>query len=407
MKFKMPIASRKRLEKLLEYLGKTENYSKYYKGNRAEDFKKCFDIESPWCWKYADIVLRGLKQRELGYAEGHHIVPIAWYSQSGKKISRNADKYTVGNWAMLNYGEHTYAHFCLSMCAIGIMVDPMSNAFFGMWWRISKKSRMSPSEKQLLATIRNSDIDNVLKQMGRVRRVEEEGRTHKWEDPVKARRECGRKYASSEAGKKKRAIWKKKNKKKMSEYYKDYRKKNEEKLKQREKEWREKNKVKLALNSKNYQLKNKEKIKDKHKRWSKKNMKHITEYRSKYYIEHREEINMRTKKYAQDHKEEIRIKGKEKRASGEYLEGNRERGRIWRKRHSAEIKRCRVLYNAGKFDEIPPNILKRIQREHAHAKKYWAEKKAAGYKYCTNPVTGKTELVFVGLPVTTKSTEVA
>lgn len=38
MDFVLPTASKERLEELLVYLG-----------NRAEDFKKCFDIESEWC----------------------------------------------------------------------------------------------------------------------------------------------------------------------------------------------------------------------------------------------------------------------------------------------------------------------------------------------------------------------
>lgn len=43
MDFAVPIASKQRLDELLTYLG-----------DRAIDFKKCFDIESEWCLKYAD-----------------------------------------------------------------------------------------------------------------------------------------------------------------------------------------------------------------------------------------------------------------------------------------------------------------------------------------------------------------
>lgn len=42
MSFEIPTADRTRLDQLLEVLG-----------DRADDFKKCFDIESEWCWKYA------------------------------------------------------------------------------------------------------------------------------------------------------------------------------------------------------------------------------------------------------------------------------------------------------------------------------------------------------------------
>ena len=88
MKFKMPTASRKRLEKLLEYLG-----------DRAKDFKKCFDIESKWCWKYADLVLRGMKRRRLKYAEGHHIVPASFYGKRNRAVSN-------ANLTILSFSEH-------------------------------------------------------------------------------------------------------------------------------------------------------------------------------------------------------------------------------------------------------------------------------------------------------------
>lgn len=81
MTFTLPEARRERMDQLLEYLRDTSLYSEYYIGNRAEDFKKCFDIESEWCWKYADSVLRGLEKRELEYAEGHHIVPASFYGK--------------------------------------------------------------------------------------------------------------------------------------------------------------------------------------------------------------------------------------------------------------------------------------------------------------------------------------
>ena len=72
MKFELPVASRQRLDELLEYLGE-----------RAEDFKKCFDVESEWCWKYADLVLRGVNARVLDYGERHHVIPFTYYKSIG------------------------------------------------------------------------------------------------------------------------------------------------------------------------------------------------------------------------------------------------------------------------------------------------------------------------------------
>lgn len=209
MKLKLPTASRKRLEKLLEYLGNTGNYSKYYKGNRAEDFKKCFDIDSPWCWKYADIVLRGLKKRELGYAEGHHVVPRAFYG--AKYGSRKVDS---GNWFVLSYGEHLWAHYCAARCGVGKMQGKMSQAFITMYSiGIAKKRPMFPSDKELLSAIPELEVKRIASMTPGWMKVEAEGRTHKHEDPRKAKRdwyatlpvERKRAYVNNETRRKHRA----------------------------------------------------------------------------------------------------------------------------------------------------------------------------------------------------------
>ena len=134
MNFTLPEARRKRMEQLLEYLGE-----------RAEDFKKCFDIESEWCWKYADLVLRGMEKRELGYAEGHHIVPVSFYGKRG------CIKVDDRNLTVLTYGEHLWSHYCLVWCATGKMRGKMVRAFLVMY-RIgrSRSSSLMPSEAELL-----------------------------------------------------------------------------------------------------------------------------------------------------------------------------------------------------------------------------------------------------------------
>jgi hypothetical protein len=289
MKFKMPTASRKRLEELLEYLGKTDNYSEYYKGNRAEDFKKCFDIESPWCKKYADIVLRGLEKRELGYSEGHHAVPKSFYG-----VKRNCRKIDDGNLFTLSYAEHVWAHYCACYCATGKMQGKMTKAFLTMY-RIYVKGRkhLMPLEAELLDAIPKMEIKRIQAMEPQWAKVEAEGRTHHSEDPKQYWKEYRKfnkeKYnvyreankariaknhkAYYEANKERiteyNKAWREANKEKLAKCWKAYRKANRDKLAERSKTyckaWREVNRERIAENGKAYREANKEKILEKRK----------------------------------------------------------------------------------------------------------------------------------------------
>lgn len=175
MTFKIPEAKKENLEKLLEYLGNTDLYSEIYDGNRAEDFKKCFDVDSEWCWKYAAIVLRGIEQRELAYAEMHHIIPKSFYGCDAKSLSGRA-----GNMTVLSYAEHVYAHFCAYKCAREKSIQSLRNAFAFMYYRTAS-APVDVAEAELIADIFSKEIDVVKREMPAAKTLDEQGRHHLWE----------------------------------------------------------------------------------------------------------------------------------------------------------------------------------------------------------------------------------
>ena len=104
-------------------------YKTSYSGNRADDFRKCFDIESEWCWKYADLMLRGMESRNLADTKQHHIVPVSYYKSTGLKCFHNHPSVTTGNITELSAVEHLYAHYLLTKCSIGGMQRLTRDAF--------------------------------------------------------------------------------------------------------------------------------------------------------------------------------------------------------------------------------------------------------------------------------------
>lgn len=280
MKFKMPTASRKRLEKLLETLG-----------SRAKDFKKCFDIESKWCWKYADLVLRGMKKRDLEYAEGHHVVPASFYGKRG------CDTVDNSNLTVLTYGEHVLAHYCLIWCATGKMRGKMVKAFLIMYnVCMAGRKPLMPSEEELLDAIPEMEIKRIQAMEPKWAKLEAEGRTHKSEDPI--------------------------------QYKKDYREANIEYIRAYD---RERNSGSRRGYLKEYLVSywesHKSKLQNYKKDWDKKNAEHLKQYNRDRYAEQHDKL--------------------------------------------------RAQQNAN----------------------YYA-KREAGYRRRKNPLTGKSEWVFVGLPAT-------
>ena len=173
MKFELPVASRQRLDELLEYLG-----------DRADDFKKCFDIESEWCWKYADLVLRGVNARALDYGERHHVIPFTYYKSILGKVSRKSHLVNGANLCILGYGEHIYAHFCMAQCASNENLRvKMAKAFCHMSGFATK---LDTNDLKVIDAITEQEKNKVRLMMPAVAKVEAEGRTHFWENPKQA-----------------------------------------------------------------------------------------------------------------------------------------------------------------------------------------------------------------------------
>ena len=331
MKFNMPTASRKRLEELLEYLG-----------DRADDFKKCFDIESEWCWKYADLVLRGLEKRKLRYSEGHHAVPASFY---GKRCCNTVD---TGNLFTLSYAEHVWAHYCACYCATGKMQGKMARAFITMYnVGMSGRPLIMPSESEFIDAIPEMELRRIRAMEPRWAKVEAEGRTHKSEDP--------------------------------KQYNKDYYEANKEKIDENNKVYYEENKDKIAKQKKAYQKANKEKIAEQKKAYQKANKEKIDEKNKVYYAENKDKIAKQKKAYQKSNKEKIAERKKAR------YEANKE-----------NILKQKKAYNEA-------NKEKRSE----YMKSLYDAKVAAGYRKRKNPLTGKHEWVFVGLPESPKSTEAA
>ena len=358
MKFEMPKADRGRMEQLLEYLGDTSRYSEYYDGNRAEDLKKCFDIESEWCWKYADLVLRGLEHRELDYAEGHHVVPRSFYGVRNRNL-----KIDAGNWFVLSYPEHVWAHYCAANCSIGDMRGKMALAFLMMY-----QVTQLPSEKGVLDLIPDIELARIRAMGPRWSRVEAEGRTHTTED--------------------------------LTQYCKDYYNSNKEKILCRVRGYYKDNHDDILKQKKTYRDENREKISERNKVFYDNNRERILEHRRDFYDNNRERILEQVKIYYEDNKDKISERMKK------YSEENRDKISIYHKdyyrNNTEKFSDYRIEYYEANRDKIleQKKAYHEANRDRniGKMKEYRDAKKAAGYRYRKDPVTGKRGWVFVGLP---------
>lgn len=269
MKFKLPTASRKRLEELLEYLG-----------DRAGDFRKCFDVESPWCWEYADLVIRGLNKKSGSYIETHHIIPIAYYlpGNTRKLKHRFTAKYTIRNVTGLDCAEHIKAHYCMVRCANG---DPNVHAMaFIFLYRIYKNG-CRKREHDAIAPFSDETVFEILGMLSTVRKVTEEGRRHKFDDKKGYQQD-----------------WREANIELVNGYKQDWREANIERIRAYD---RERNsgsrrgymKEYLAI----YWKTKKPKLQKYRKDWVKKNEAHVKQYQHDRYTEHHDEIRAQQKAY--------------------------------------------------------------------------------------------------------------
>lgn len=444
MKLELPTASRKRLEELLEYLGKTENYSEYYKGNRAEDFKKCFDIESPWCWKYADIVLRGLGKRTVGPGdEVHHAVPRSFYG-----VKNRCHKIDDGNLFTLSYAEHVWAHYCLVCCATGKMRDKMVRAFLTMYRiGICNKHALMPSEAELLDAIPEMEIKRIQAMEPRWAKVEAEGRTHSSEDLLQAKRDYYK--ANKDEAKKKVHDYYQKHREHYLKQKKSYRKNNKDTIKKKRLERYQKNKNIYHERNKAYRDAHREEINTKGREYYHANREKKREAAKLYRINHLDECRIKCREYRQNnlerckarnreyyhaHAEELNRKQKEhrqipevkaKRAAQQkaYREANKEKiysqQKAYREANKEKVRTAKKTYYDANRERIIEQ--KRVYNaEHKEirsvkAKAYRAANHAqlvaqqkskydsmvnAGYRYRKDPVTGKRGWVFVGKPAT-------
>lgn len=345
MNFTLPEARRERMEQLLEYLGDTSRYSEYYDGNRSEDFKKCFDIESEWCWKYADLVLRGLENRELEYAEGHHAVPNAFYC-----FNRHTRKLDAGNMSKLSYGEHLYCHYCLTMCSRSIIAEKMKHAFVRMY---SYKTKASENKTDISALIPEMEYARIRGMMDAVKGVGDEGRTHYYDDAVAARKDY---YAV--------------NRNKILDQRKTYYVENRDAVIERSHSHYAENKEEISIKGKQYREQNKDKICEYQKEYRNNNGDLIKERSRGYYEANKEIICAKSKKYREENKEAISKQRKQYRAE------NKEK-----------ISESKKAYRKANREIL---LIKE--------KAFRDAKKAAGYRYRKDPVTGKHKWFFVGLP---------
>lgn len=397
MKFELPVASRQRLDELLEYLG-----------DRAEEFKKCFDIESEWCWKYADIVLRGLDERNLEYAERHHIIPVAYYKLNGVQVGRWADTIAKGNYTVLSFAEHLYAHYCLALCSTGELNGKMSVAFCTMWGADVRGGFDIPEESKLLTMITEADVSRIRGMNPQVSKVDADGRTHFYEDPEKAQKESGRAYYEEnkelvkQRNKKRREEhrdeliaygkqWYRDNTEHVKEYQKNYQENNREKISSQRKDYREKNKERIAKKKHDDHIKNREADNARGRKWYAENKEYCQEKSKEYRDTHREEKREHDRKYHQENRDAILVKNKERYQKNkdkisakqkEYRANNKEAIAV-RKKQYAEENKDKISAHRKECYNANPEKYKQKSRDFA------AAKKAAGYRYRKDPTTGK------------------
>lgn len=384
MNFTLPEARRERMDQLLEYLGDTSRYSEYYDGNRAEDFKKCFDIESEWCWKYADLMLRGMEKRELIYGAEHHIVPRAYYKIIGLNLHQRHHALSASNITTLSYGEHLYAHYCLALCSIGEMTPKMRISFHSMYnMRNRGPHKVTVSDTELIECISNEDFEKIRLSIPRIAKVENEGRTHRWEDPEKYKKEYNE--INKEKIRETHRIYREKHKEELSLKRKKYCEEHPELIKQQRKESYARNRESNLAKAKKYR--------NEHLEWKK-------EYDKKYREEHLDERRTKDHEYYLVNGEKIRERQRERYANYTDADKERERGyRIKRKDKKAAYDKEYVQRNYERIRERGKEYRMRNRDAIRKLKKAYVERKhAAGYRRRKDPVTGKQHWVFVGLP---------
>lgn len=333
MDFVLPTASKERLDELLVYLG-----------DRVEEFKKCFDIESEWCWKYADLILRGTSQRKLDYAERHHIVPVTFYRSNGYNGFRWAKVVTDNNLTTLTFGEHVYSHYLMVHCVNAKYRGGCASAFWKLYTCNSKSTNRLPEDIDIISSIGELDAVRIRSMIDSVSKVDKRGGTHSWGD-----------------------------------------------IKQQKREWAEQNKDRLKKQRHdNYMANREQRLLDSAIYYAQNPEVHLKASR-KYSKTHRQEINEKSRQaYHADpqHRNEIN-----KRSNEKHKEARKQHRKEYKAVNAPRIKQQNHLYYEKNKDDIlaygkkwaaqNPDKVKEKDR------RYKAKQKADGKMWRMNPTTGK------------------
>lgn len=362
MAFVVPKASKRRLSELLAYLG-----------DRSVDFKKCFNVDSKWCWKYADLVLRGIPNRKLKYAEMHHIVPRSFYH-----CSRYSKKCNTGNLAKLSYSEHMYAHYCAAQCALDTIKNSMCLAFCHMY-NVGKKisSNKLPKDCDVLRILGKREYAKIRSMHDSIARIDAEGRTHSFDDPVAYRKELYELHREQDKIRRKAryaANHDEELAKKRQYYY-----ENKEILSKKAKARYMANRDERCKAVREYRQNNLEKCRERERNYGRSHMDQKKKSSAAWTAANKERVIANQKRWREENKEHFAQKCKE------WVENNREKSNQI-KRNWANNNKDKVLATQRAYRE----------RNKEKLKKQYEDKKAAGYRYRLNPATGKHTWVYVG-----------
>lgn len=396
MVFAPPRASKRSVTRVLGYLG-----------NRQKDIKKFTDIESTWFAKYCNLVERGLEPRQLKYAERHHIVPYTWYAKrpNTKDARRWDSKICADNITVLSRVEHVAAHYYLAKCAIGKMSESMSIAICNM---LHLNTTLLPSERKFLDTIITpSEVKRLFGNISQSAVIDKEGRTHYWEDPVKAKHDGAKKYyrEHTEHVKKKVKAWTEKNPERVTKNRKKYARTHKKEIAEARKRYNEQNPDKVKTNQKNYRERHRKDIKARKAKF----LEEHPNYYKEYYATNRERLKRNAKRSRDKYKDKYNRRRREyraqhaeetKRYARNYYADHPEKYAVYaeRRRTKLGVEECRRRSR----ESYRRNITARRKRN----KEIYDAKVKAGYRYRFIPETGKHGWVYVGKENATKRQDI-
>lgn len=322
-------------------------------GERSLDFIEHFDISSEWCQKYATLVLLGMSNRKLDYAERHHIIPVSFYRKNGYTGNRWGASITLNNLSSLSFGEHVYAHYLAVKCSNPKYVGGCAAAFWKLYTCNSKSSGVLPEDLEVISRIGELDAMRIRSMISSVATVTERGGTHSWEDIKQYRRE----WADINA----------------------------ERLKQKRHSYYIENREDFLYKSSIYHKNNPEVHLKASRKYSESHRVELNKKSNVFYHENKELCKQRNKASYEKHKDSRRA------AAKKYREEHREHRLEYNRQYYVEHREERLSYNR-EYNKRNPEKAK------AKSKKYKDAKVAAGYRWRMDKILGKRTWVFVGVP---------